>query len=323
MADTPDCTGGTLNIRMDNDLFGSLGQDQGYTNGLMFNWTTPNLGDFQTSPCLPGVVRGVNRYLSWLQPDSYDAQNMAFGLEHLIFTPEDKSRSDLIKDDRPFAGALLLSMGYNTRSGDSLYATQYQLGIVGPAAQARQVQDGLHRILGGERFHGWKHQLHNEPIFQMMHERRTRVLRNAKPHDWGWDLQYRWGGGLGNFTTYAGVGAEWRFGWGVPDDFGTSPLRPASEGTAPMLSKPSGDWSGHLFVAVDARWVLRDITLDGNTFRSSHSVHKRPFVADIGYGLAVYRGDWRFTLARYHRTREFDGQKEKPVYGIITLSKRF
>lgn len=77
-----------------------------------------------------------------------------------------------------------------------------------------------------------------------------------------------------------------------------------------------------LFLALDARWVLHDITLDGNTFRSSHSVDKRAMVADLGYGIAAYVGDWRVALARYHRTREFRGQKEVPVYGTITLGRR-
>lgn len=69
--------------------------------------------------------------------------------------------------------------------------------------------------------------------------------------------------------------------------------------------------------------MLHDITLDGNTFKSSHSVDKRPLVADIGYGIVVHRGNWRFAFIRYHRTREFEGQQEVPVYGTITLGRRF
>ncbi|WP_234884508.1 lipid A-modifier LpxR family protein, partial [Xanthomonas perforans] len=53
----------------------------------------------------------------------------------------------------------------------------------------------------------------------------------------------------------------------------------------------------------------------------SHSVDKRPFVGDVGYGLAVMYGRWKFALARYHRTREFDTQRETPVYGSFTISR--
>ncbi len=67
--------------------------------------------------------------------------------------------------------------------------------------------------------------------------------------------------------------------------------------------------------------MLRDITLDGNSFRDSHSVDKRPFVADIGYGFSLLYDRWKFALARYHRTREFDGQRVTPVYGSFTISR--
>jgi lipid A 3-O-deacylase len=85
----------------------------------------------------------------------------------------------------------------------------------------------------------------------------------------------------------------------------------------------AGNWNGHLFVALDARWVLHDITLDGNTFKSSHSVDKRSLVADVGYGVAMTHGNWRIAIARYHRTREFRGQDEIPVYGTITVGRKF
>ncbi len=49
--------------------------------------------------------------------------------------------------------------------------------------------------------------------------------------------------------------------------------------------------------------MIRDITLDGNTFRNSHSVDKRHVVAYGGYGVAVMYGRWKFAAARYHSTR--------------------
>jgi hypothetical protein len=100
-------------------------------------------------------------------------------------------------------------------------------------------------------------------------------------------------------------------------------LRPAGENTSPLHAPTSHAGSAHLFVAYDARAVLYDITLDGNTFRSSHRVDKRPLVADVTYGVAMVHGRWRIALARYHRTREFHGQKEVPVYGTLTIGRRF
>lgn len=248
---------------------------------------------------------------------------MIFGVGQLLYTPTDRNRTDLIADDRPYAAALLLSFGYNARKGDRLRTTQLRLGMVGPSAFGEQVQNRWHDVIGSDRFDGWDHQLRDEPVLQLIHERRKRLGRRETPGGWGWDLTRHWGGSLGNFATYANVGGEWRFGARLPDDFGTAPLRPAGENTSPVKEVADRRWHGHVFVAVDARWVLHDITLDGNTFKSSHSVDKRPMVADIGYGVALHRGHWRFALARYHRTREFDGQEDIPVYGTFTIGRHF
>src|SRR5262245_32836439 len=92
-------SGGTVNLRVDNDLFGGLGQDQGYSNGFLVTWVSPNLVDFVGDPCLPGIVRGLNRYLAWLQPEGFDEQNMTIGLAQLMYTPGDKTANYLIEDD--------------------------------------------------------------------------------------------------------------------------------------------------------------------------------------------------------------------------------
>ncbi len=310
-----------INFRVDNDLLGGAHQDQGYTNGAAFTLVSPNLKDYTDDPCLPRLARWTNRHLERLHPDTFEQQNMIFTVGQALFTPTDASRSDLIKDDRPYAAALLAIFGYNARSGDTLRTTQLAVGVVGPAAMGKQVQQAVHSMLGDKKFEGWDNQLHNEPVFKLLHERMRRWPANGGGDGLGWDAISHWGGAIGNLATYANAGGEVRFGWHLPDDFGSSPLRPAGENTAPTLRGRAEGWSGHVFLTGDARWMLRDITLDGNTFRSSHSVDKRPFVSDIGYGVAVMHGQWKFALARYYRSREFDGQKDTPVFGSFTVSR--
>ncbi|KAF1694904.1 hypothetical protein CSC62_11640 [Pseudoxanthomonas jiangsuensis] len=316
-------TESTLNVRIDNDLFGGLGQDQGYSNGFLVTLVSPNLVDYTDDPCLPALAKRLNRHLSLLQPSGFDELNMTMGLGQMMYTPNEREPRELIAEDRPYAGAVMLSIGYNARKEDRLRTSQLRVGVVGPAAKAGEVQNWWHDIIGTDRFNGWDNQLHNEPVVQFIHERRTRFAYGEPAGEWRWDAISHWGGSLGNFATYANTGMELRFGLRLPDDFGTAPLRPAGENTAPLIVQEDKRWLGHLFVAVDTRWVLRDITLDGNTFRSSHSVDKRPFVADIGYGIAVTRGHWRFAFARYHRSREFDGQRSRPTLGSFTIGRKF
>lgn len=310
----------TVNFRIDNDLFGK--QDQGYSNGVQLTLVSPNLVDYTDDPCLPRLARWLNRHLDALTPEGFEQQNMVVTFAHGIFTPTDYTRSDLIVEDRPYAAAFLIGLGYNARNGDHLRTTQLQFGIVGPSALGEQVQNEVHRILGDPRFEGWGNQLRDEPVIRLVHER----MRRFSPDNgiWGWDAITHYGGSLGNLATYANAGAELRFGRHLPNDFGSTPLRPAGENTAPTPSRQVGGPFGiHMFLTFDARWVLRDITLDGNTFKHSHSVDKKALVGEVGYGFALTKGRWKFALARYNRSREFEGQVEAPVFGSFTISRAF
>jgi lipid A 3-O-deacylase len=315
-----------VTLRVDNDMFGWRGQDQGYSNGLQVTFTSANIKDYQDDPCLPRIARAVNHYLDWLQEDGYPQRNMVFSISQGLYTPQDRYRRDLITDDRPYAGILLASIGYNARQGNNLRSSQLRFGVVGPLSMGFQVQNAWHKMLGIDQFKGWDNQLNNEPVVQLVHERMHREANETvlAKNRWGQDLIYHWGGAVGNLASYLNAGAEWRFGWRLPDDFGSSPLRPAGENTAPPQSIKAGNaWASHLFVTVDARMVLNNITLDGNTFAESHHVNKRSFVADVGYGLVITKGLWKLAFARYHRTREFDTQKDLPVFGSVTISKQF
>ena len=77
----------------------------------------------------------------------------------------------------------------------------------------------------------------------------------------------------------------------------------------------------HAYVALDARYVLHDITLDGNTWRDSQSVAREELVADLGVGFAMYWQGWKVTFARYFRTKEFKGQSADSELGSITIRR--
>ena len=327
-ADDPRRGRPTLTLRIDNDLFGGGDQDQNYSHGMLLSVVSPNVLSYGDDPCLPPLAHFVNRHLGWLQPDGAEQFNMVASIGQALFTPEDYTARELLTDDRPYAAALLFSLGYNARRENALQATRLNFGIVGPSALGEQIQDSWHKIIDAELFNGWDHQLHDEPVVQLVHERMQRYdpgylwPRTGLRHD----FITHWGGALGNLASFINAGAEWRIGWRLPDDFGSSPLRPVGENASPTRTGAgsfSEGWSGHVYLAFDTRVMFNDITLDGNTFRDSHSVDKRHFVADFGYGFAITRGDWKVTIARYQRTREFAGQRERPDYGSVSISKRF
>ena len=73
-------------------------------------------------------------------------------------------------------------------------------------------------------------------------------------------------------------------------------------------------------LSANARAVARNIFLDGNTFEDSHSVDRKPVVADVYAGMALLIDRWKLSYAQVFRTREFDGQPHHHEYGSLSLS---
>lgn len=313
-----------FNFYYENDMF--TGTDHNYTSGAKFSWISANLEDYINDPCLPKWVRHLNQVSEKVQPGAFDSRNMVVSLGQAMYTPTDKMRSDLITDDRPYAGWLYLGLAYNARDDRHMDTVEIDIGMVGPASLARESQNFIHKVRGIDRFNGWSNQLNNELGIQFVKERKKRILQISHPGGPKIDAITHYGFSLGNVKTYANAGVEFRIGSYLPNDFGTSPIRPASDSNAPLpvnVSRRLSDGGVHAFVSVDGRAVARDIFLDGNTFSDSHSVSKRYFIGDVAAGVAWQWVGGKITYAHYLRSKEFRGQKDAQSYGSITLSLEY
>jgi lipid A 3-O-deacylase len=304
-------------MRLDNDVF--AGTDQGYSNGTEVGFATTTVEDFQDER-LADATRWLNRRLRWLQPRGHEYNNVVMTIAQGIYTPDDWWLENPDPNDRPYAGVLVAGVTYNGRNRHSMRSTTLTVGVVGPSSLAEQTQNLVHHLIGSRRFAGWDHQLRDEPVVRLMQQ-------NLRKRTWVWaagmsDVILRYGGGIGNLTTLVNAGLEMRFGSWFPDNFGSAPLLPVSENAAPTIGTVHSDRVHvHGFVAVDVRYVVRDITLDGNTFKDSASVDRRRVIADLGIGFAAHWGNWKIAFARYFRTREFHGQEGHAELGSITIRR--
>ncbi len=310
-------------FHFENDLF--IGTDSDYTNGVKFSWVSANLRDYTHDPCLPNWVRQLNRLLENVHPGKYTSRNMVITGGQSMFTPRDRNRTDPILNDRPYAGWLYLGLGYNARDARQMDTVDVNFGVVGPAALARQTQEFIHDMRGIPRFNGWSNQLGNELGVQIVAERKNRVW-NESVSGLQFDAITHYGASLGNIRTYLNAGLELRAGNRIPNDFGTSPIRPAGDSNAPLegpVTRRFSDGGLHAFLSVDARAVAHDIFLDGNTFSSSHSVDKKHFVGDLSTGIAWQWQGGKITYARYVRSKGFTTQESAHAFGSITLSLEY
>ena len=251
---------------------------------------------------------------------------VSFSLGQKIYTPEDTESSDLIVDDRPYAGYTYLAAGFHSRSALRKHSWEFNVGIVGPHSYAQDVQDMFHVWIGSPRAKGWSHQLKDELGIEMTFETQWRLLHADFGKGFGSDVISHLGGSLGNVSIYANCGAEARFGWHLPKNFGTCPIRTGCEtGSAIYDESDNGIFQDkrigfHFFVAVDGRGVLRDIFLDGNTFTDSHSVDKETFVADLMAGFSFEYHFFKLNYSYIYRTKQFKTQKNEQIFGAISVS---
>jgi len=314
----------TFNLYWENDYF--AGTDRNYSNGLKLTWSTP-LSVQEENGLLPGWSRRIMDKLPWMENnDAYRAISLSFGQN--IYTPKQTEREELLEDDRPYAGYTYFGIGFHSKTGFRRHVWEVDVGVVGPLSLAEETQNSIHRLLGNELARGWGHQLKNEPTLDIITETKWRLLSGELGSGWGFDVIPHLGARLGNVAIYANSGAEVRLGLYLGREFGNCPIRPGCE---TVSAAENADVDGfranpvsfYFFLGVDGRAVLRDIFVDGNTFRDSHSVDRNPFVADLIGGVAVRYKRARLSYAYVVRTQEFKEEDRDHIFGALNFSYFF
>lgn len=301
---------GTLSLVFENDLF--YDTDRHYTSGVRASWLSA-AGD------TPEWVSGPARMFP-LFPDE-GTLRVSYALGQNMYTPSDIKLENPPPDDHPYAGWLYGSIGLIAETGMRLDQLSLTLGIVGPASLAEPTQKFIHRQVSSPEPRGWDTQLHNEPGIVLTYQRSLRSFVAEPIAGFDFDVTPHAGGALGNVFTYANAGATLRFGQELSLDYGPPSIQPSLPGSG--FFTPSEGLGWYLFAGIEGRAVARNIFLDGNTFRDSRSVDKRPLIGDLQFGAAVTWGTTRLSYVHLIRTQEFVGQGQRSEFGGLSLSQSF
>ncbi len=144
----------------DNDFINIRGKgtDNAYTNGTRFDlfYTKNKASRFVIDRNMPKAGDSSINIYGW-------------GLMQAMFTPNDITKTAYQPDDYPYSGALFAThtlYSYNPREKYS-FETELVLGVMGPAAFAKQTQVFLHRLIHYQRPMGWANQLGNDPLINI------------------------------------------------------------------------------------------------------------------------------------------------------------
>jgi lipid A 3-O-deacylase len=269
---------------------------------------------------LPAYGRWLSRNLPMLATDGHKRIGYAVGQN--MFTPDNIDTTTLQRDDRPYAGWFFAEVSITSETGARLDTAALSVGIVGPWSAVEWTQKRWHETFGFQDPKGREHQLDNEPTLNLTIDRQWRYITPVTLGGFAADMTPHIGGALGNVFTYAAIGATFRFGQDLIDDFGGPPrLSPSLPGAAHF--KPRDDFGWYLFAGVGGRAVARNIFLDGNSFGSSHNVDKKTLVGDAQAGLALIFPRFRITYTLVYRSKEFHTQDRGDRFGAISLTARF
>jgi hypothetical protein len=300
-------TSGVLALVFENDHFNNT--DRHYTNGI-------NLGWVPDSSSAPKWVLAIAHQIPFFPTDGVVRHDYSFGQS--TFTPSDITRDDPPSDDRPYAGWLYSTIGIENNTASQLDQLNLTLGMVGPASLAELSQKTLHKFRAVNKPRGWNTQLHNEPGIVMTYQRSWRPFADRTFVGRNFDLTPHAGGALGNVFTYANAGLTLRLGRKLPFDYGPPRIQPGLPGSMAFTAAEGCAW--HLFAGIEGRAVARNIFLDGNTFRDSHSVHKEPFVGDLQFGAVLIWQDIRLSYTHILRSAEYKNQGVRDGFGAISLA---
>jgi hypothetical protein len=132
------------------------GSDKYYTSGLRLGWISGAdqapafVSDYATGFWGSGVTR------------------TSFEISQQIFTPSNTERLHPNPIDRPVAAYLAATFGVLHDTPDHRDIVALSLGVIGPFAFGRQVQNGFHELIHDRINQGWGGQGPNEPAIELL-----------------------------------------------------------------------------------------------------------------------------------------------------------
>lgn len=297
----------TASLRVRNDI-GDLNSD--YNHGTELNgwWDVAAPGAPTWASALitstPFDWLGTSFGLLPAPPDAFERhQALHWRVGQLMFVPTNISIAPPDPRDRPYGGWLYTGLANetlaidpdDTRRHDQRTRVEVNVGIVGPSSLSEVVQSEWHGFWGLTDPKGWSAQIKDEPTLLIAVQRDLRLAFGKLSATHEWDLAGHFDWNAGNLRTSANLGGVWRLGKELPRDFG-------------FRSRPTGAGGGSVFVFGDVHAIAQDLFLDGNTWKSSPSVDKEPFVGEFGLGFDIDVNRLQLRVGHLWRSEEFETQ---------------
>ena len=298
-------------IQGENDSVSTTpgGSDKFYTSGLRLGWTS---GTDLVPPIAAQIATTV-----W----GDGTTRVSFNLSQQIYSPTNTARFRPNPRDRPVAAYLAgtFAILHDTERTRSVLAMT--VGVIGPSALGRQVQNGFHELIRLRLNNGWGGQLPDEAALEFLGERTWR-FGLARAGGFEIDMLPSLTAGVGTVRDYVQSGLVVRFGQGLESDFGVGRIRPGNTGGDVFVAQSGLPW--YVFVGLNGQVIARDAFLDGALWQRSAHVQRNWLVGEMETGAAIIWNGVRLSYAQTWQTASFRGQRGGLFnFGSLAASVRF
>lgn len=263
------------------------GTDRYYTQGYGFDLFHPAL------------AKSPIRHMLVALPGGYKSYGLTF--RHCGFTPTSLDSDTVLRGDRPFASYLFF--GHTLISSDPgrdlTLISELDAGIIGQWAGGRQIQTGLHRVVGSSPPQGWDNQIRNDLVLDYYVRLEKRIATSSMA-----DAAIFADGTLGTLYTNVATGLVGRLG-----------------------KIAEGKKRFYLFGRVEQKVIGYDATLQGGLFNrdspytlTTNEIEHAVLRGDVG--LTLERESYALQFTRNFQSREFKSGLSHQ-WGEISFIKRF
>jgi lipid A 3-O-deacylase len=222
---------GVFSFTLENDFF--VGEDSGYTNGAKMSWFSPEDN-------IPYWMDESSNLIPFFSNKGHRRYHVSIG--QAMYAPENLEQTDLIKEDRPYAGWLYGALGLTSDTGYKLDNLEVTVGMVGPSSGAEGTQKFVHSAIGAKEPRGWDNQLNDELGVVVSYQRMWRSIYEFSPFGFAVDITPNLGASVGNIFTHAGAGATFRLGYDLPKDYGPPLIGPNLAGSDFFIPTKKASW---------------------------------------------------------------------------------
>ena len=290
-----------FSFQTDNDYYISISKDRYYTNGIFLTY----------------------RYLSKNTTKKLEKKILEWKIGHQMFTPYKVEVTDVSMHDRPFASYLYGSFGiHRIYPNNQIFITSLQLGMIGPAAFGKELQDAIHTIRGFVKAEGWKHQIKNAFGLNLQASYQKLIVTDPSNH---FDLTWNNSAKVGTVFTNISSGFLGRMSFYPLQEMMNSIAFNTSIND--HFSKYHNEQEVFFYLKTHFNYTLYDATIQGSFLNTGSEVTKkliREYMSlEFGLRFSIHRFNFGYAYHLNGRKSKDLRYKNANYFGSIQLNYLF